>query len=158
MAKLVACFCGCSELEIEQVKKFTYCTTSAFLDYPEARRLLGQYIKYELDDEEDNLTLKYLRMYEVCLEFLRNPQRDQLAVCAVRQKMRDIDCYPDEDIEQRVQTAFRTGNVDKIYDCLLLLQRKLEMEIDQSYELGGMKEKLLTKIDMVTQDKPQKRK
>lgn len=157
--KLIACFCGCSELEIAQVKKITnYKTIRDFLDNPEARRLLSQYIIKEMDDEEDNLTLKYLRTYEICLEFIRNPDRDQLVVCAIRQKLRAIDCYPNEQIERQVQTAFRQGGAGEVYDVLMLLQRELELEIDGSSELRDMREKLLTKIDMVTQDKPERRK
>lgn len=146
--RLIACFCGCSELEINQVRKITKCNIVEFLHNAEARRLLTQYIIHELLDEEDNRTLKYLRMFESCLEFTTNPKRDERAMRACRNSLDDIEYgYPNENIERMVLAAFRTRDVDKVYESLKDLQQDLQNEIEFSEELDGMKEKLLTKIE-----------
>lgn len=152
--RLIACFCGCSELEINQVRKITKCNIVEFLTNPEARRLLSQFIIHELLDEEDNRTLKYLRMYEAALAFTSNPHRDERAIRACRNTMDDIEYgYPNEKVERLVQAAFRTRDVDKVYDSLKDLQQDLQNEIEFSDELEGMKEKLLTKIDAAKRDR-----
>lgn len=152
--RLIACFCGCSELEVNQVRKITKCNIVEFLSQPEARRLLAQFIIHELLDEEDNLTLKYLRSYEAALEFTSNPKRDDRAMKACKNTLDEIEYgYPNEVIERLVKTAFRTKDVGKVYESLRDLQRDLQNEIEFSDELGQMKERLLTKIDAVKRDR-----
>lgn len=136
------------------MKKITKCNIVEFLSNPEARRLLGQYIIHELMDEEDNQTLKYLRMYEISLEYTSNPQRDERAMRACRNNLDDIEYgYPNEKIERLVVTAFRTRSPDNVYDSLKDLQRDLRNEIEFSSELEGMKERLLKKIDAAKRSK-----
>lgn len=148
--RLIACFCGCSELEVKQIRLLTKCNIQEFLGNPEARRLLGQYIIHELDDEEDNLTLKYLRMYETSLEYLKNPQRDERCVRVCRNNLNDVDVYPNEKLERLVKEALRTRDPDIVYEALQELQQELQYQIEFSDELAGMKEKLLAKVDATT--------
>lgn len=145
--RLIACFCGCSELEVKQIRLLTKCNIVEFLGNPEARRLLGQYIIHELDDEEDNVTLKYLRMYETSLDYLQNPHRDERAIRVCRNNLNDVDVYPNEKLERLVKEAFRTRETDMVYEAMQEMHRELQYQIEFSDELEGMKKKLLDKID-----------
>lgn len=99
------------------------------------------------------MTLKYLRMYECCLEFTSNTHRDERAIRACRNNMDEIEYgYPNEKVESLVKAAFLTRDPDKVYDSLKDLQRDLQNEIELSSELEGVKERLLTKIDAVHRD------
>lgn len=156
--RLIACFCGCSELELNQVRKITKCNIVEFLTSAEARRLLSQYIIHELMDEEDNRTLKYLRMYESCIEFTTNPHRDERAMRACRNNLDEIEYgYPNEKVERLVKAAFRTRDLDKVYDSLRDLQQDLQNEIEFCDELDAMKERLLRKIDAVHRERKDSR-
>lgn len=141
-------------MEVNQVRKITKCNIVEFLVQPEARRLLAQYIIHEMGDEEDNLTLKYLRSYEAALEFTSSPHRDERAMRSCRNNLDDNEYgYPNEKIERLVKAAFRTRDVEKVYESLRDLQQDLQNEIEFSDELSSMKERLLTKIDAANRDR-----
>lgn len=140
------------------MKKITKCNIVEFLTNAEARRLLGQYIIHEMQDEEDNRTLKYLRMYEACLDYTTSPNRDERLMRACRNNLDDIEYgYPNERVERMVHAAFTTRDLDNVYDSLRDLQKDLQNEIEFSDELAAMKEKLLTKIDAATREQKRAR-
>lgn len=137
------------------MKKITKSNIAEFLSIDEARRLLKQFIINELQDEEDNLTLKYLRMYEESVAFTTNPKRDEKALRDCERALDDIEYgYPNEPLEKMVKAAFRTRNIDKVYDSLKDLQTELQYQIELSDELEQLKEKLLAKVDVLLKDKP----
>lgn len=147
--RIVACFCGCSELTVKEVKLIVSSPIGSFLKQSQAKTLFRNFIIHELHDEEDNLILKYLVTTEHCYEFLSVPMEERDEGC-LEKYQELIETFPSYTVEKRVTEAFEDQDNPRIESELKRLIRSLEIEIESSQELKHFKEKLMQKIDRAT--------
>lgn len=144
--QMIACFCGCSQLTVKEVKAITMCRIHEFLADTKATGLLKRFIINELKDEEDNLTLKYMVTHEQCSQFLNTPKSHKNDAL-MEDLESNLETFPNERDERRLIDALEERDLYKVERALKHLIRSLEIEVESSREMQLLKERLLKKID-----------
>jgi len=141
--QLIKCFCGCSDMTVEEVQRIYTLTNSVqqtLLD-GDARRLLHRYLELHRSGDKNEVE-QYLDVYEKCDEYLQEDQR------AFTQDEIDelCDLGLPFDLEQDLTRRTRNGQRTEINLGLNRIQGKCRNEIEASSNFKDFRNAILAKM------------
>ncbi|KAH8359689.1 hypothetical protein KR093_008323, partial [Drosophila rubida] len=144
--KLIKCFCGCSDMTVEEVQRIYTLTNDVhqtLLD-TDATRLLHRYLEQKRAGDKKEVE-QYLDIYEKCAEYLQETQRtftqdeiDEL-----------VDLGLPYDLEQDLTRRTLNGQRSEINLGLYRIQGKCRNEIQASSDFQDFRNAILDKMRRV---------
>ncbi|XP_068157121.1 uncharacterized protein [Drosophila tropicalis] len=144
--RLIKCFCGCSDMTVEEVHRIYTLTNSVhetLLDAP-ATKLLARFMELQRSGDK-NEAEQYLEIYEKCAEFLMEEQRtftqdevDEL-----------VDLGLPYDLEQDLSRRMLSSQRTEISLGLYRIQGKCRNEIEASNDFRDFRNAILEKMRRV---------
>lgn len=143
--RVLRCFCGCSQLDFEQIEEFSMMSASAMVTHPVAKPLFRNFLLIGHRTDKSNALLS-LECYELCDKIINN---------AFANKAEEIDALmdlcPSYDWEERVNDAVDSDMRMHDNRNLLQLLHELKRECVQSIachnDYDRFRKELLRKIE-----------
>ncbi|EDW16817.1 uncharacterized protein LOC6575344 [Drosophila mojavensis] len=144
--QLIRCFCGCSEMSVEEVRRIYTLTNSmhhTLLD-PQAAKLFRRYLETQRVGDKGEAE-QYLDVYEKCAEFLQEEQRtftlDHI------EELRDLGLadHHESDLMRRT----RGGQDSDIKSGLNRIQGDCLKEIEASSDFKEFRSAILKKMQRI---------
>lgn len=142
--RILRCFCGCSQLDFEQVEEFSMMSASALVTHLVAKPLFRNFLRIGHRTDKSNALLS-LECYELCDKIINNASADNAEdVDAL------IELCPSYDWEERVNDAIESDK--KINDkrnlrqLLHELKRECVRSIECHNDFDRFRKELLRKI------------
>lgn len=143
--RVLRCFCGCTELNFEQIEQFSMMPVSAVITHPVAMPLFRNFLRIGHRTDKSNALLS-LECYEMCDKIINNVSSSNTGD--------DIDALielcPSFDWEEKVNDAIESDK--KIHDKLNLMQLLHELKrecvhtIESHNDYDRFRQELLRKI------------
>ncbi|XP_055388021.1 uncharacterized protein LOC129616424 isoform X2 [Condylostylus longicornis] len=140
--KLLKCFCNCSELTIEEVKRIYRLSAQETLINREACLLFHKFLEKEQTGDSSEAK-QLLEIYKKCDEYIINIHERIFTSDEVEElSALGLEYSHEKDLSKEV----RTGDLYKIEMCLRRIQGKCRNRIECSDEYSKFKEAVLQKI------------
>ncbi|XP_062122515.1 uncharacterized protein LOC133836190 [Drosophila sulfurigaster albostrigata] len=144
--KLIKCFCGCSDMTVEEVQRIYTLTNDVhqtLLD-TDATRLLHRYLEQQRAGDKKEVE-QFLDIYEKCAEYLQETQR----TFAQDEIEELIDLGLPYDLEQDLTRRTLNGQRSEINLGLYRIQGKCRNEIEASSDFKDFRNAILAKMRRV---------
>ncbi|KAH8332886.1 hypothetical protein KR074_002322, partial [Drosophila pseudoananassae] len=144
--QLIKCFCGCSDMTVEEVQRIYTLTNSihqTLLD-PEASKLFRRFLETKRSGDKDAAE-QYLDIYEKCSEFLQETQH----TFAQDEVDELVDLGLPYDLEQDLTRRALGGQRTDINLGLYRVQGKCRNEIEASSEFRDFRVAIVDKMRRV---------
>ncbi|KAL7727506.1 hypothetical protein ACLKA6_002127 [Drosophila palustris] len=141
--QLIKCFCGCSDMTVEEVQRIYTLTNSVqqtLLD-SDARRLLHRFLELNRSGDKSEVE-QYLDIYEKCVEYLQEDQRT-----FTQDEIDELcDLGLPYDLEQDLTRRARNGQRTEINLGLNRIQGKCRNKIEESGSFKDFRNAILAKM------------
>lgn len=137
--ELIRCFCGCTGLTIDEVKKIARASAQQILSNDSHRTLLRNYLKTENPTglSDDSPATEMLNIYEKSLELQAQPEITE----------DDIDDFADSGLSWTMEKHLREAYVkDTTKDCLEEVKADYSKQIECSQEFKRFREAIARKL------------
>lgn len=138
--RLFKCFCGCTELTEDEIKRIYRLSAQETLINKQACDLLHKFLERERSGDKSEAE-ELLDVYEKCEEMLSEDQlltEDDIIILS--------DLGLKYNLEKDLRFQVRTGDKRNIERCLLRIQGICRNEIESSSEYKNFKEAILKKL------------
>lgn len=137
---MLKCFCGCSELTEDEVKRIHYLNVAGVLDDNKAIKILNSYLK-SINSGDDSDIVQYINIHKKVTQLIADG-------CEITED--DIEELSEMglryELERKLQTFERRNNPNEIYGCLLEIQNDCQNEIELHQHFKGFKNAMLRKL------------
>jgi len=140
--KYLRCFCNCSDLTVEDVKKIYRLSAQETLINRQACTLFEKFLKKNQSGDESE-TQQFLKIYQKCDDYINNIQ-DKLITEKEVEELSDLGLERWQEVE--LEKEVRTGDSYKIEMCLRRIQGRSRNKIESSYEYTSFKDAILKKL------------